>query len=82
MKATITLAEMKNGEHGIIIDVSGGMGATQRIRNMGVIVGRKITKMSSHFMKGPQTVRVGNTKIALGYNMASKILIEVDRNDS
>ena len=49
------------------------------MQNMGIRAGKKIRKVSAHFCRGPQTVEIDNFKIALGYGMAKKIIVEVNR---
>ena len=43
---------------------------------MGLRVGVKIKKLSAQVLKGPVTIKIGNTKLALGPKMAQKILVE------
>jgi ferrous iron transport protein A len=50
----------------------------RRLNSMGVRPGLRITKVSSMFMRGPVTVRVGQTQLALGFGMARRILVELD----
>lgn len=76
---TINLTQMKPGEKGIVHQIQGGHEVTRRIHSMGIREGKKITKISSHFWHGPQTVRVGQTQIALGFGMSRKILVEVEK---
>ena len=40
--------------------------------------GRKVTKISSMFFRGPVTVKIGHTQIALGFGMSKRIMVEVD----
>jgi len=75
----ISLVDMKRGERGVVREIQGGMGATQRIQSMGIRIGKKIKKEEAHFWRGPQTVLVDNFKVAIGFGMASKIMIEVER---
>ncbi len=75
---TVDLTRMKPGETGIVTEIQGGHEAARRIHNMGIREGEKITKVSSHFWHGPQTVRVGKTQIALGFGMSRKILVEIE----
>jgi len=49
-----------------------------RLNALGIRPGRRITKVSSMFMRGPVTVRMGQTQIAIGFGMANRILVEVD----
>jgi ferrous iron transport protein A len=77
MKRTIALSQMRPGERGIVRELLGGHGLRQRLAAMGVRPGCEIAKTSGPFMRGPVTVRVGNAQIALGFGMASKVLVEV-----
>ena len=72
-----TLANMKNGQSGTVIEINGGSGMISRLEALGVRIGVRIIKKSGLFMKGPVIVDVGNTQVAIGYGMASKILVEV-----
>jgi Fe2+ transport system protein FeoA len=46
---------------------------------LGIRNGKKIKKLSSMFMRGPVTVQVGQTRISIGYGMASKIIVEAEK---
>jgi ferrous iron transport protein A len=72
----INLTQMKSGEEGIIVAIQGGYGLRRRIESLGIRVGAKIRKISTQFLRGPITVQVGNTTIALGFGMARKIIVE------
>jgi len=74
-----TLTELKANEYGIIREILGGASLTNRLGALGIIPGQKITKISSMFSKGPVTVQVNRSQIALGFGMASKILVDVER---
>lgn len=75
----VSLVDMKPGEKGIVASIEGGTGAISRIQNLGIQIGKSITKTGSHFGRGPQTVLVGHFKAAIGYGMAAKIFVEVER---
>lgn len=75
----IDLTQMQPGETGIVKEIQGGYGFVRKLQSMGVRPGKKITKVSSHFWRGPQTVEVDNIQIAVGFGMAKKILVEVKR---
>jgi len=76
-----TLIDLKSGQSGRVVEIQGGVGASGRIQNIGIRVGKKIKKVNTHFRKGPQTVLVDNFKVAIGFGMASKIIVEVDKDD-
>lgn len=76
---TINLTEMQPNEIGLVKEIQGGYGFTKKLHSMGVRPGKKITKVSSHFWRGPQTIDIDNIQIAIGFGMARRILVEVER---
>ncbi|MDP8229727.1 MAG: FeoA family protein [Candidatus Gorgyraea atricola] len=76
----IDLTQVKNGESGIIKELRGGSDFSQRVQNIGIRQGKKIKKISSHFWRGPQTVEVDKVRVAIGWGMAKKIFVEVERS--
>ena len=75
----LTLAEMKNGQTGIVVSVQGGHGLIGRLDALGIRPGRKVTKMSSTLFRGPVMLRVNNTQVAVGFGMARRIIVETDK---
>ena len=76
---TIDLTQLQPGETGIVKEIQGGHGLISKLQSMGLRPGKKITKVSSHFWHGPQTLEIDNMQIAVGLGMAKRILIEVER---
>ena len=79
LQMQIDLTEMKPGEIGIVVTIHGGHNLRDRVHNLGIREGKKITKISTHFWHGPQTVTVDNTHAAIGHGMSKKIIVEVER---
>ena len=75
----IDLTRMKPGECGTVVRLEGGSGFIMRLQNLGIRPGKRIAKVSAHFLRGPITVQVGAANLALGFGMASKVMVEVDR---
>ena len=75
----LTLAQMRIGQAGTVIGVMGGMGLMRRLDALGIRPGRKVTKIGSALFRGPVTLRVDSAQVALGFGMAKKIVVEVDR---
>ena len=73
----LTLAQMEIGETGEIIEVRGGLGLTRRLNALGVRPGKKVTKISSTYFRGPVTFKIDNTQVAIGFGMARKIVIQM-----
>ena len=74
----VALGRMQSGQSGKVVQVQGGMGLTSRLNAMGIRPGKKITKVSSMLMRGPVTARLGHTRVAIGFGMANKIMVELE----
>jgi ferrous iron transport protein A len=72
------LTQLNSGQKGTVAEIQGGMGVVRRLESMGIRPGKKITKVSAQFLRGPQIVRVNNSQVALGFGMARKVLVEVE----
>ena len=77
--STVDLTQLKEGESGIVVEIDGGFGLTRRLQSLDLRLGRKVTKVSSQLMRGPVTVRIGNSQIAIGFGMARKIILRVEK---
>ena len=73
----IDLTQLKQGKSGTVVEIQGGHNMLRKIQGMGIRPGKKITKVSSHFWHGPQTIQIGKAQVAVGYGMAERIFIEV-----
>ncbi len=73
-----TVAQMEAGQSGRIIDVAGGRGLVRRLEAMGIRPGKRITKISSMFMRGPVTIQINNAQVGIGFGMAKRILVELE----
>jgi len=71
----IALVQMREKQKGKIIEVQSGTSLQNRLLSLGVYPGREITKLSQFVLRGPVAIKVGRTVLALGYGMASKIII-------
>jgi len=77
---SVTLRQMQSGQSGKVVQVQGGPGLVNRLNAMGIRPGKKITKVSSMLMRGPVTIRVGNARVAIGFGMANKIIVEMEKS--
>ena len=77
MLKEIPLTKLKEGQSGKVLRIEGGHNMTHRLSVLGIRPGKTITKTSSVFMRGPVSVKVGHTKVALGFHMANRIMVEV-----
>jgi ferrous iron transport protein A len=74
---TKPLTKLRAGEKSVVMEITGGRGLTNRLSALGIIPGKEITKINAMVMRGPVVIRFGNTQVALGYDMASKIQVRV-----
>jgi ferrous iron transport protein A len=73
----VSLACMKPGQIGILVEIRGGHGMIRRLEALGLRLCKRIRKVSSMLMRGPVVVEVDGFQIAIGYGMASRIIVEI-----
>ncbi len=78
MKAREDLSAMRGGQAGVVAEIRGGFGLMRRLDVMGIRPGARLTVTSRSPLRGPVTVRLGNTQVALGFGMACKIIVETE----
>ena len=76
---TKDLTQLEEGETGVVVSIHGGYGLLHRLESLGIRVGKKVTKVSSQLMRGPVTVKIDNSEVAMGFGMARKILVEIEK---
>ena len=76
---TKDLTQLSEGESGVVVGIHGGHGLAYRLESLGIRVGKKVTKVSSQLMRGPITLRVDNCQVAMGFGMARKIMVELEK---
>ncbi len=74
----ISLLQMKENYKTRILEISGGTVLQNRLMSMGIYPGREIIKLSHFVLRGPVTIKVGRSVIALGHGMAKKINVETE----
>ncbi|MGI6308627.1 MAG: FeoA family protein [Dethiobacteria bacterium] len=75
----ISLVDMKAGQAGIVRTINGGQGMVTRLQALGLHPGKKVTKLSTVFQKGPVVVGINRSRIALGYGRACRIFVEIEQ---
>jgi ferrous iron transport protein A len=76
-KKQVPLTMLKSGQSGKVVEIQGGMGLANRLSALGIRPGKRITKVSSMLIRGPITVQVGGTQLAMGFGMARKVIVEL-----
>ncbi|NOY81858.1 MAG: ferrous iron transport protein A [Kiritimatiellaeota bacterium] len=59
-----------------IAALQGGPGFRARLYNLGIAKGQIVTKVHTHAFRGPVTLQVGQSQVALGRGMAARIRVE------
>lgn len=77
-KLVLPLSRMEAGQSGTVVEISGGYGMVRRLEALGIRPGKKVSKVSSMLFRGPVLVRVDNSQVAIGFGMASRVMVEVD----
>jgi len=74
----ISLAQMQSGQKGKIVEINGGYGLARKLEALGIRTGKEVIKKSEQLMRGPVLLQHNNTQVAVGFGMASKVLVQVD----
>jgi len=69
---------MQWGQSGTVVQIQGGHGLVDRLNALGIIPGKRITKISSMLMRGPVTIEVDRVQVAIGFGMANRVIVKPD----
>ncbi len=72
-----TLARMQPGESGVVAQFRGGRGKAKRLNALGIVPGKRVTKVSSMLMRGPVTIEVDRVQVAIGFGMANRLIVDL-----
>ncbi|AMQ17725.1 FeoA family protein [Thermococcus peptonophilus] len=70
----VPLSSLKPGERGIVVNIQGGPGFRNRLLGMGITPGA-IVQVIEAYNPGPVIVNISGTRFAVGWGMASRILV-------
>jgi len=76
MPERITLTVLVSGRRATVVEIQAGQGLIRRLGSLGIRVGQRIKMVSRSFMRGPVTVKVGNSRVAVGFGAASRVIVE------
>jgi ferrous iron transport protein A len=77
----VPATHMRPGQKGRIVEITGGCSLAGKLDALGIRPGKEITKISGQLMRGPVLFQHGNTRIAIGFGMASRVLVEIAEKD-
>ena len=73
----VPLTGMQIGQSGIVTQIQGGRGLVNRLFALDIRPGKRITKISAMLMRGPVTIEVDRTRLAIGFGMAKRVIVEL-----
>lgn len=72
----MTINELLPGQKATIIKINKGEAARNRLLAMGITPGSTITILARHPFRGPVTVDLGNSRMAIGREIARAIEVK------
>ncbi|MFP4564482.1 MAG: ferrous iron transport protein A [Spirochaetia bacterium] len=73
-----SLSNLTSGESALVVTVDGGKGSRQKLFDLGIVPGKVISVVQGA-KRHPYIVRVGETKIMLGWGMVEKIYVTASK---
>ena len=73
----MNLTQLEDGQTAKILNIVGGITFKKKIMNMGIHIDSVITKISTQTLGGPITIKLNNSKVALGQGLAKKIRVKI-----
>ena len=70
------LTQINKGETVKVVENNGGRQFKNKVDAIGLRIGSRVVKLSAQVLKGPITIKIGSTKLAIGHGMAKKILVD------
>jgi DtxR family Mn-dependent transcriptional regulator len=74
----VALDDLKEGQRGKISFIRGGHNVLQRLLDMGLTLGTRITVVKIAPLEGPVELLVRSSKLALGRGIASKVFVDTE----
>jgi len=76
------LIDLAEGERGVIVKALGGLGLVRRLAEMGLTPGVEVKLLKKGSFGGPVEIEVRGVALALGYGVASKVLVKPVKDES
>jgi ferrous iron transport protein A len=74
------LTELSSDQEAEIVTIDGGWIMQARLKELGIVAGRKVKKISRVGTRGPIIILVNRAQVAVGAGMASRIAVKVKSN--
>ncbi|MDD5191205.1 MAG: FeoA family protein [Dehalococcoidales bacterium] len=75
----LPLTRLANGQYATVTAIGGGDNIAARLSSLGIRQGQKLTRIGGMFFQGPVTVRLNKGQVAIGFRMAEKILVKIEK---
>lgn len=72
------VSSMRNGQWGTLTEIEGGEDLTEKLASLGIRVGTRIGRKYGLMGRGPVVLTVGTGEVAIGYGMASRMVVRID----
>ncbi|RLE50648.1 MAG: ferrous iron transport protein A [Candidatus Methanomethylicota archaeon] len=72
----IPLAALKPGDKAVVVAIVGGPGLIRRLADLGLTPGTEVEMSRRGVLRGPIEVYVRGVRLALGFGVASKVLVK------
>ena len=79
MNVKLPVTDMAAGDSGPVVDILGGFGLRDKLGRLGLREGGMLTMVHAPQIGGPVVVAVAGSQLALGFGMATKIVVTVER---
>lgn len=75
----ITLTHVARDKKVVLVSIEAGWGMRRRLADIGLREGMLFTVLQAA-INGPCIIRLGNSRLAIGYGMASRMLVKLVEN--
>lgn len=75
------VSSMRNGQWGRLTEIDGGEDLNEKLASLGIRVGTRIGRKYGLLGRGPVVLTVGTGEVAIGYGMASRMMVQIEGED-
>jgi Fe2+ transport system protein FeoA len=76
------VSSMRDGQWGELIKIDGGAELTEKLASLGIRTGSRIGRKYGLVGRGPVVLTVGTGEVAIGYGMASRMMVRLEGRDN
>lgn len=72
------VSSMRNGQWGTLTEIDGGDDLNEKLASLGIRTGTRLGKKYGLLGRGPTVLIVGTGEVAIGYGMASRMMVRIE----